>query len=50
MSASSGKSIPELEKATLPGSQYGPFKEAVGDAVVEVLEPDPGDRYAEIAR
>jgi len=38
LSASTGHSIPELEKQ-FEGSQYGPFKDAVADAVVSVLEP-----------
>ncbi len=38
LSAATGKPIPELERE-FAGSQYGPFKEAVADAVVAVLEP-----------
>ena len=38
LSASTGQSIPALEKQ-FEGSQYGPFKDAVADAVVAVLEP-----------
>ncbi len=46
MSASTGKSIEELEKA-FDGSQYGAFKDAVADAVIEVLQPVQ-ERYNEI--
>ena len=38
LSAATGKPVPELEQE-FAGSQYGPFKEAVADAVVAVLEP-----------
>lgn len=38
MSAATGQSIGELEKA-FEGSQYGPFKEAVAEAVVALLAP-----------
>ncbi|MGA1205229.1 MAG: tryptophan--tRNA ligase [Opitutales bacterium] len=38
LSASTGKPVEELEKE-FEGSQYGPFKDAVADAVISVLEP-----------
>lgn len=38
MGAATGKSTEELERA-FTGSQYGPFKDAVADAVIRVLEP-----------
>jgi tryptophanyl-tRNA synthetase len=38
LSSSTGKSVAELEK-DFAGSQYGPFKDAVADAVIAALEP-----------
>jgi tryptophanyl-tRNA synthetase len=38
LSSSTGQPVPEIEKA-FEGSQYGPFKDAVADAVIEALEP-----------
>lgn len=38
LSASTGTPVPELEKA-FAGQQYGPFKEAVAEAVVALLAP-----------
>jgi len=46
LSAATGKSIESLEKA-FAGSQYGPFKDAVADAVIGALEPIQA-RYAEV--
>jgi tryptophanyl-tRNA synthetase len=46
MSVASGRSIPDIE-ATYDGGGYGRFKEAVAEAIVEVLEPIRG-RYEEI--
>ncbi len=46
MSASTGKSIPDLE-TEFAGSQYGAFKDAVADAVIAVLEPIQA-KYGEI--
>ena len=46
LSAATGHSIPELERQ-FAGSQYGPFKDAVADAVARALEPIQA-RYAEI--
>lgn len=38
MSAATGRSVAELE-AEFAGSQYGPFKDAVADAVIALVEP-----------
>ena len=38
LSSATGKSIADLERA-FAGSQYGPFKDAVADAVIAALEP-----------
>ena len=46
LSAATGKPIEGLEKE-FEGSQYGPFKDAVADAVVASLEPIQ-QKYAEI--
>jgi tryptophanyl-tRNA synthetase len=46
LGAATGQTIEELE-AAFAGSQYGPFKDAVADAVVSALEPIQ-QRYAEI--
>lgn len=46
LSAASGKPVEDLEKA-FAGSPYGPFKDAVADAVIQTLEPIQ-KRYAEL--
>lgn len=46
-SAATGKPISEIE-TEFAGSQYGPFKDAVADAVIAMLEPIQ-KRYAAIA-
>ncbi|MEX0322165.1 MAG: tryptophan--tRNA ligase [Puniceicoccaceae bacterium] len=48
LSATTGKSIAELERE-FEGSQYGQFKSAVADAVVDALEPIQ-KVYAEISK
>jgi|TARA_B110000438_G_scaffold302658_2_gene361065 tryptophanyl-tRNA synthetase len=47
LSAATGKSIQDLE-TEFEGQQYGPFKAAVAEAVVEMLTPIQA-RYAEVA-
>jgi len=47
LSAATATPIPELEQQ-FAGSQYGPFKDAVADAVIALLEPIQ-QRYQEIA-
>lgn len=49
MSACTGKSVADLEKAFAGETNYGPFKAAVADAVVAVLEPIQ-KRYAEVSQ
>jgi tryptophanyl-tRNA synthetase len=44
--AAAGKKIPQVE-AEFAGQQYGAFKAAVADAVVEMLRP-VRERYAEL--
>lgn len=46
LSAATGTPIPDLE-ATFAGQQYGPFKEAVAEAVVQLLTPIQ-ERFHEI--
>jgi tryptophanyl-tRNA synthetase len=49
MSACTGKSVADLEKEFASETNYGPFKAAVADAVVAVLEPIQ-KRYAEVSK
>jgi tryptophanyl-tRNA synthetase len=49
LSACTGKSIADLEKEFAGQPNYGPFKAAVADAVVSVLEPIQ-TRYAEVSQ